>query len=125
MKECDKKVTDKRATSKTIKDKMVEISIQEQEVSSLVASEEQVNKQISTMQDKIFRLQRQFESKRHAAHMALEQVNSEKMAIIRSLSHDKAAIDRAERELTEKKREVYFIFYIRCIKTLTTPSVPA
>jgi len=106
MKECDKKLTDKRATHKAIKENVSKIAGKEEEVSVLTAAEEELSKQIGSMQDKIFRLQRQFESKRHAAHMAMEQVNGEKLAVIRNVGQDKAAIDRAERELLEKRREV-------------------
>ena len=75
-------------------------------VSDLGAQEAQLKENMSAAQEKLFQLQRGFESKRVTAAAALEQVQAEKDALERMLASQRAQAEQAENCLALKKQQL-------------------
>lgn len=91
---------------RSVADQHAQASALEAVVSELGAQEEQLKENMSNAQEKLFQLQRSFESKRVTATAALEQVQAEKDQLERMLSSQRAQAEQAENCLALKKQQL-------------------
>eukprot|EP01006_Ploeotia_vitrea_P063521 TRINITY_DN85710_c0_g1_i1.p1 TRINITY_DN85710_c0_g1~~TRINITY_DN85710_c0_g1_i1.p1 ORF type:complete len:476 (+),score=299.55 TRINITY_DN85710_c0_g1_i1:131-1429(+) len=104
VEECQADLAKCRALMKEIKDAVATTQANEENIAELTSTEQHLLKQINAGQDNLYRLQRQFEQKRHATQMALDQVTHDKMMLLRSQAKDKSQIE-ANRTLYEVKMQ--------------------
>ena len=90
MDECDEELGKIKKVGKDIKNLTHKSEQLEEMIHDYTSREESLSKQISGGQERLFRLQKSFESKRHAAQMAYEQVQNQKLGVLRAHSRDKA-----------------------------------
>lgn len=83
-----------------------QIELEEKELEELVTQEQDMKQAIANGQDKLFRLQRQFEEKRHQAQMALDTVQSERMAVMRVQQKDKQQVVTLNNTVERKRKEL-------------------
>lgn len=95
-----------KALLKEIRDAQAQLQQDEENIAELVGSEQHLKKQISAGQDKLFRLQRQFEEKRHEAQMTLDQLQNDRMLLQRSQAKDKARVEQLEALIAQKRQEL-------------------
>eukprot|EP00457_Paulinella_chromatophora_P007034 gb/GEZN01007054.1/.p1 GENE.gb/GEZN01007054.1/~~gb/GEZN01007054.1/.p1 ORF type:complete len:439 (+),score=85.72 gb/GEZN01007054.1/:178-1494(+) len=71
----------------------------------LIAQEEHMKKAVTASQDKLFRLQRQFEQKKHKTQITMSQLNTERDVIIKDLAKEQEIIEEHHRLTDLRKRE--------------------
>jgi kinetochore protein Nuf2 len=70
------------------------------------ATEQHLRKQISSGQEKLFRLQEKFEKKRHASQMALDEVQSNRMTLMRDNAKQRTKIESNEALAEQRRQEI-------------------
>lgn len=83
-----------------------ELDENQEAVRELTAEEQRLRKLLNTGRDNLFRLQRQFESRKHEAQMALDKVENEKMMAARMNQRERQETKANEAMAAHRKEEL-------------------
>lgn len=106
MKDCLSDMERSKVLADKIDETRGQVEANEEAIREYEATKQHLRKQISNVQDKLFRLQRDFEEKKHTTTLALEELQSEKLSLERNLGKEKHQADQNNLLLRQKMEQM-------------------
>jgi hypothetical protein len=109
MKDCLSDMERSKTLAEKIDEMKGQVEANEEAIREYEATKQHLRKQISNVQDKLFRLQRDFEEKKHTTTLALEELQNEKISLERNLSKEKHQADQNSLLLRQKMEQMKLV----------------